>query len=61
LEGGENLEKVVRTFRVNLEAWKSLKDLADRLGVSRGELLRKAIDWLLTNPTFAELVREGIA
>ena len=55
------MEKAVRSFRVSLEAWKSLKDLADRLGVSRGELLRKAIDWLLTNPTFAELVREGIA
>ena len=51
----------VRSFRIELEKWEALKALGDKLGVSRGELLRKAIDWLLTNPTFAELVKEGIA
>jgi len=51
----------VRSFKIeNLEKWKKLKELADRLRVSRSCLIRKAIDYLLKNPAIAEVIVEEV-
>ena len=47
------MKKPVRTFRIDLQKWENLKDLADRLGVTRGFLIRGAIEVLLNNPDLA--------
>ena len=57
LLGGESMR--VRTFRIELKRWQELKGLADGPGTSRGELLRKAIAFLLKNPEIVEIVAEG--
>ena len=54
------MERSVRSFRINKETWEDLKILADRLGVSRGELLRRAIRWMLANPTLTQLMSEEV-
>jgi len=43
------MKKPVRTFRIDLQKWENLKDLADRLGVTRGFLIRGAVEVLLNN------------
>jgi len=47
------MKKPVRTFRIDLQKWEKLKELADRLGVSRSFLVRGAIDLLLHNGDIA--------
>ena len=51
----------VRSFKIrDLKKWEKFKELADRLRVSRGCLIRKAIDYLLKNPAIAEVIVEEV-